>query len=224
VNSFDNLDLNRSFPGDPKGTITQRIANVIFEEFKNCDLVIDIHTVTNVGEFMGMELNTEKKAHVTATERFNRLLNPQAIWRAVEGAKYANALDEALLREGVLGVGVEVPRLEFIDTQMMERIVDGLIAAIATKGKAKKLPSPIPVLANAKRYFSDFGGIYIPKMEVGQRISRGNVVGRVVDLTNFSEKLIRSKWDGVLFVQSSRKVLKTGDKVYVVVDQIGEFQ
>jgi|SRR5579871_849920 len=42
--SLDNLDLNASFPGDPKGSHTQRLANVLaINAVDGADFVLDVH-------------------------------------------------------------------------------------------------------------------------------------------------------------------------------------
>lgn len=41
--AFIESDLNRSFPGKPNGTYEQRLAHLIDEVVRECDIVIDIH-------------------------------------------------------------------------------------------------------------------------------------------------------------------------------------
>jgi hypothetical protein len=50
----DDLNLNAQFPGDPRGTINQRTAHVIFTQgIAHCDYAIDFHAATPIGmEFM----------------------------------------------------------------------------------------------------------------------------------------------------------------------------
>jgi len=51
---MDNLNLNAVFPGNPKGTISERAAHVIFTQgISRCDYAIDFHAATVIGmEFM----------------------------------------------------------------------------------------------------------------------------------------------------------------------------
>lgn len=224
VGAFDDLDLNRSFPGKSNGTLTQRIAALIFKEFSGCDLVFDIHSVTNIGLFMGMEMSTKNPKFIKITQKVNRLLSPQVIWRAVEGNKYANALDESLLAAGVCGIGVEIPRMEFLTEELVGTIINGFIKIIDNPKKVNQLPKPIPVLANAQRFFSDRGGIYTPIMKILNPIKKGELVGKITDLATFKDFTLKSQFSGILFVQSTRKVLKTGDKIYVVTEKVGEFR
>lgn len=224
VGAFDYLDLNRSFPGKINGTLTQRIAALIFKEFSDCDLVFDIHSVTNVGLFMGLEMSTTNPKFIKMTKKINRLLSPQVIWRAVEGKKYENALDETILAAGICGIGVEVPRMEFLTDQLVESIVYGFIKIINNPKKVNPLPKPIPILANAQRFFSNQGGIYTPIMNVLDPVKIGDLVGIITDLTTFKDFPLKSQFSGILFVQSARKVLKTGDKIYVVTEKVGGFR
>lgn len=41
----DRRDLNRFFPGSPRGSIASRLAGVVFEQvIRRCDVLIDLHT------------------------------------------------------------------------------------------------------------------------------------------------------------------------------------
>ena len=40
---YDHLDLNRIFPGSKQGTITQRVANAIWNETQTADYIVDLH-------------------------------------------------------------------------------------------------------------------------------------------------------------------------------------
>ena len=45
VNPDDRMNLNRSFPGDPSGTQTERIAHIIFTQLiARSDFVVDVHS------------------------------------------------------------------------------------------------------------------------------------------------------------------------------------
>ncbi len=220
---FDHEDLNRAFPGKKDGTFTERIAYVLFQEFLDCDLVIDIHGVGNLGEFMGMEFSTQDPLLVEKTRNFIRLLQPPMVWRAVEGSKYLTSFIECLLARGVLGTGVELPPFELLNTERMNGIVNGLLSVLKSSlDTSCFLAHPIPVFSDEQRYFSDTGGLYTPIMNILSPVRRGDVIGVVTDLLTFQDRYLTSLFDGFLSVQSSRKVLVTGEKVYVVAKKIGE--
>jgi predicted deacylase len=46
---YDNLDMNRIFPGDANGSITMRTANKIWEEAQDTDYLVDLHCCGNWG-------------------------------------------------------------------------------------------------------------------------------------------------------------------------------
>jgi predicted deacylase len=221
--AFDALDLNRSFPGKADGTLTERIAHAIFQEFSSCQIVIDIHSIVNHGNYMGAEIIT-KGPLLDNLADLNRLLAPPAIWRAIEGDKFNPTLDSTLLAAGVSATFIEVPRLEYLNKETMDMIVEGLLRIIKNTGPVAPLKKPIPVIANERRYFSDYGGIYTPVAKPMDTVSKNQLIGIITDLQDFKDRPLMSKWSGVLTVQSSRKVLKTGDKVYVVGEKIAEFQ
>ena len=223
--AFDAADLNRSFPGDPSGNLTQRLAHAITKEFSNCDTVIDLHSVVNHGGYMGLEL--EKSGPLLErTKNMNRLLKPDAIWQAIEGSKFNSTLVYVLLQKGVSATVIEVPRLEYLTESVMNRVVNGLLH-IAQLEPGKKVPSlkkPIPFFASEQRYLADGGGIYNPIAQPMTIVKKGQPIGVMTDLVTLTDMVLRSRWGGILTVQSSRKTVTTGDKIYVVGKKIGDFR
>jgi predicted deacylase len=68
---IDGLNLNAVFPGDPKGTLTKRIAHVAFEEVASrCDALIDCH---------GGDIDEDIRGFVVAAEGDNATLNSEAL-------------------------------------------------------------------------------------------------------------------------------------------------
>lgn len=221
---FDAKDLNRSFPGKKDGTITERIAFAIFKELKDCFVVFDIHSVTNIGCFMGMQFGIGTKVIQKRADRFLRLLKPDIIWRPNTNEEFPTALSPSLINRGVCSVGVELPRLEFLPLERVEEVVSGFLRILRNPKRIRKLTKPLPILSNTKRCFADKGGIYIPEKELMSKVKKGEVVGRIADLNTFEEQILRSGFDGFLFVQSSRKLASTGDKIFVVAEKVGDFR
>lgn len=224
VGAFDGKDLNRSFPGNMKGTLTDRIAAIIFNEVKSCDVVIDIHTVINEGDFMGMFLANAKKREQLKTENAVRLMKPPIIWKVGGSISSGGALDEALLEMGVCGIGIEVPRLGLLDSKTLSHISEGIAKIIMNPdlNKAPKLSTPIPILGSINRHQSDIGGIYTPVAGLMSPIKKGQIIGLITDLRTMKDIPQVSEQNGILFVQSTQKVVRTGDKIFVIAQKEGE--
>ncbi len=58
---YDGLDMNRIFPGDENGTITQRTANEIYNQAKDVDYLIDLHCCGTYGYSYTLALWQESK-------------------------------------------------------------------------------------------------------------------------------------------------------------------
>ena len=78
VPSATKLDMNRAFPGSPDGTAMESICYAIIEEMKGADLVMDIHTSSQItSEIYGVRVH-EKHADVLLSGA--AALCPEVIW------------------------------------------------------------------------------------------------------------------------------------------------
>ena len=73
---YDELDLNRIFPGDRDGTVSQRVAASIWEEAEDASFVIDLHCCGTYGRSYTLALHEE---HETARELARKLSVPVVI-------------------------------------------------------------------------------------------------------------------------------------------------
>jgi N-alpha-acetyl-L-2,4-diaminobutyrate deacetylase len=110
VSPVDGRDMNRSFPGQPNGTITQVIAHYVHEAILPlCDVVLDLHAggySLDLGPFIGMHYLADEKQRA-ATE---------AAMRAFQ-APYALILEE-FTGEGLLDYAVESMGKVFLFTEL----------------------------------------------------------------------------------------------------------
>ena len=78
----DGLDLARTCPGRPDGSITERTAHAVSQEIRRADYLIDLHSGGIVMEFyptVGYTLHLDK-AILDVQRRMARALNMSIIW------------------------------------------------------------------------------------------------------------------------------------------------
>jgi predicted deacylase len=219
VSPIDNLDLNRVFPGDPKGSHTQRIAAILVEQALNgSDFVYDLHgggswcvnafgfsfegsedIVSSISPPFIMDANQKQGtltgysmimgAKVTAIEMGGRGRNEKKWAR-----KIANGLKKSLGDVGVIH----------------------LDKAKYHKQTPPKKVGPSSVLR------PDMGGIFIPIIQeevVGTVINRGTPMGKVVDpVTMNCIQEFTAPFDAtaVLLLRPRISVVDGGAMLYVV--------
>ncbi len=190
VNPIDGENLNRMWPGDPDGSLTQRIAHTITTEvIEKCDAVIDVHggewdeaidcfIITHDTGDADLDKRTLDFAmalgftYVEVTDAHGPILGVgTGSGEAVKGGRPALTLEAG-------GEGLRERR--FIDAHKYALrnalrhlgIIDG--EPIWYDGKPVKLDHGI-LMKTTK------GGIYEPAVEIGQWIEEGQVFSRVLD-------------------------------------------
>lgn len=131
----DRRDLNRSFPGSPKGSLAQRVAHVFVSEvLGKADYLVDIHTAaihrTNMPQ---IRTDTSLPANMKLAEAFGHpfildsavvegSLREQAQARGIPAITYeageALRFDELSIRTGVYGILSMLRRLKMLHTDM----------------------------------------------------------------------------------------------------------
>ena len=119
-------DLNRSFPGNPQGTMAKRLAHTIFEEFvSKCDLGLDFHTSTR---------NRTTMYHVRAdmrdpdVERIARAFGTSVI---LDGEGSDGTLRKAASKTGVPTVTVEMGRAHRFQSTHLGRALHCVASILA---------------------------------------------------------------------------------------------
>lgn len=107
IPNFD-LDMNRIFPGNPDGTMAERVAYAIFQDLQGADMVIDIHS-SNIF----LREIPQVRVNVNTAERlvpYAKLLNTDFIWvheaATVLEATLAHSLNTAGTSTLVVEMGV----------------------------------------------------------------------------------------------------------------------
>jgi predicted deacylase len=119
-------DLNRSFPGNTRGTMAKRLANTIYEEFiSKCDLGLDFHTSTR---------NRTTMYHVRAdmrdpdVERLARAFGTSVI---LDGEGSRGTLRSVACRDGIPTVTVEMGRAHRFQTAHLDRALHCVASVLA---------------------------------------------------------------------------------------------
>ncbi len=176
VNPLDHRDINRWFPGNANGSASERIANAIFSQTESCDWVVSVHTgAAHIHDIVQVRCLKE-------TVSLCESLGAPLVWSKPKLARDVSFLGQAIQRgQGALylsgGVGNQY-QAETIDSlqQILWRwlhavhAVQDVVAPASTatifEGKMHEVRTPT-------------GGIFIPMTTVGERVQKGQALGRV---------------------------------------------
>ncbi|WP_336360300.1 succinylglutamate desuccinylase/aspartoacylase family protein [Haladaptatus sp. ZSTT2] len=119
-------DLNRSFPGNARGTMAKRLANTIYEEFiSTCDLGLDFHTSTRNRTTM---YHVRADMHDPAVERLARAFGTSII---LDGKGSRGTLRRVACNAGIPTVTVEMGRSHRFQTAHLDRALHCIASVLA---------------------------------------------------------------------------------------------
>lgn len=218
VSPSDGKNLNRCFPGKPKGTYSEELAYAVTEHvIKGADCFIDLHAGDMVEDLTPFTIHeassvADKSRSLGEAYGFRFCLRQPVADRAVAGASTSAAADL-----GVASIIAESGGRGLLeDSAVLEHIL-GLRRLTRYLGmydwSEEEAPSPGPV-----RHMNSFvwlrartEGWWEPSVKVGEEVVPGMVVGTITDLFGVTIETISAPEMGVpVFITSSPAVKADG--------------
>ncbi|MEW6723362.1 MAG: succinylglutamate desuccinylase/aspartoacylase family protein [Bacillota bacterium] len=174
---FDELDLNRIFPGDSRGTVSQRTADFIWNLAKEMDYIVDLHCCGSFSQSYTLALYEE-------FEYARKLAELLAVPVVIESGGTRGQLFVEACHRGIPAVIIELTgggQGGIVDLPAAE------MAILAMQGLFMRLGlmEGEPVPAEPKFYGkltpvrSTEDGFYAPAVQPGEVVSQGQTVGTV---------------------------------------------
>jgi uncharacterized protein len=214
----DGKNLNRCFPGDPGGTLADRLAYAAFTELiTGSDAYIDAHCGDMVEALEPFALYEAGPAEARAGEMATAYRLPYVI-REVQGPERAigGTSSSAAAQIGVPAITAESGECGLVQEEAVARHVRGLNGVLALLGMADLpagTPEPSPTYLNHFLWMrTERGGWWAPAVQTGESVAQGQVIGTISTLDG-SEVLetITAPADGVpIFITSSPAVADDG--------------
>lgn len=216
----DRRDLNRYFPGTRYGSIASRIANAFFEGvIRHCDVLVDFHT----GSFDRNNL-PQVRADLTIPEvlEFSRGFGATVVLHS-PGAK--GMLRTAATAAGIPAATFEVgapARLQPDEIDAAIRAIRRVLHAQGITRDAPKAAEPQPIFYESRWVRADSGGMLVSEVQLGQRVNRGQRLGRVIDPLRNAEREILSPLFGRVIGMSQNQQVLPGFAVYHLGEETSE--
>jgi len=209
VPSATKLDMNRAFPGNPDGTALESICHAVMQDMKGADLVLDIHTSSQItSELYGVRLHEQDAdAMIPAAGA----LCPQSIWVLPDRAPYNATLTGALTVEGTHAMVLMVDERRLRSQMVVDEVVDGIFCKLSEMGmwtgETKDAPAAhsIPCMWDATdvcRVTCTRPGMYVPREVIGNVVKEGDVLGTIFDaLDGEAVETVVAPESGLVFTQ-----------------------
>ncbi len=217
VNPEDGDNLNRLFPGDPKGKWGERFAHRLLTEIvTRCEYAIDLHAGDLIEDLTPFVIYRET-GEAALDERIRRMADAYGARWAVKsaptgerpGSLYAlaalNGVASMLAESGGRGLLIEADVVRHV------RGVTNILRAIGALHGAPEPVAPPRVVNSFDWLRSPVEGIFHSRVQVDQHVTAGDVVGELVNLVGEPLAMVKAPVGGVvLFVVTSPAMKKDG--------------
>jgi N-alpha-acetyl-L-2,4-diaminobutyrate deacetylase len=237
LSPIDGLDMNRSFPGRPNGTITQVIAHYLHEQILPlCDAVLDLHTggvSLDLYPYISMHYLEDAAQMVATRAALEAFQAPVGL--IMEEFTGEGLLDYAVERMGKIFLCAEIGgngrltpytlRLTEVGTDNFLKhlgILSGEILTLEERGLSSMRLMETPDETNY--HYVTVNGIYESFFELGSEVSAGRPLGQVHIVQHPSSKPqpVHAQCSGVLIGTRGPGFVEPGDCVALIARDIVE--
>jgi predicted deacylase len=211
-----------AFPGNPEGSLAERLAHRLFELITACDYAIDMHTPTRGGRYVPITILPPARLGESA-RRAEEL-------GVAFGSGYVIKTDQGMyVRDGILDVEATrrgVPAFTF-ETGEGGRLEPDLVAdgtrcvlnALRHLGMLAGAPEP-PARTVRLRDFhgvrSTRGGLLFTQVALGAMVERGQPLARIVDVWGDEVEQVAAPVDGLFVRTTTLSTVAAGERVVTV--------
>ncbi|QSZ43130.1 succinylglutamate desuccinylase [Sulfurimonas aquatica] len=209
----DRRDLNRSFPGNAKGSLAGRVARIFFDEIvKKCDLGIDLHTASiHKSNLPQVRTNTDNEYTFRLAKAFGAAVVLHSELR--DGSLRAVAQEE-----GVPILLYEAGEALRFDETSIRIGVHGLVNVLRENEmlpKVSKKVHKVPVITRSSKWIrSSESGMLRTIKALGDTVAQDEIIAYIDEPLDDESFEVRSPFDGIIIGKSEIPLVQAGDAVF----------
>lgn len=216
----DRRDLNRFFPGNPRGSIASRMAHSFFNEVVHrCDALVDMHT----GSFDRTNLpQVRADLRIPHVLEFTRGFGATPVLHS-NGSR--GMLRTAATQAGIPAVTFEVGGPGQLQPPEIEAGVQALLTLVHKLGMVRDSPEwlePQAIFYESRWVRAHRGGMLVSDVRLGERVQRGQRIGVIVDPLENTESPIVASVSGRVIGKALNQVVLPGYAVYHLGEETSE--
>ncbi len=232
----DGLDLARTCPGRPDGSITEQTAWALSEVVRSADYYIDLHTggtEFSIYPLAGYMLHSTANV-LDAQRRMARAFSLPIIWGT---AANLNGRSLSVARDAEIpAIYCEYHGAAVCSQDGVDAYVNGCLNVMAELKMIDSRPAANTHTANAAQIVvedpressghlqvcnpSPVDGFFEPQVKLGQEIRQGAVIGTVIAMHDSSLHTILSPHAGVVLMLRTFPRVRAGESVGVVLESL----
>lgn len=208
----DRRDLNRHFPGNPRGSAATRMAHSFFTEVvRHCSALIDLHT----GSLNRTNLpQVRANLNIPSVTRMTQAFGATVVLHST-GDK--GSLRRAATEAGIPAVTFEMGEPMRVQPEQVEhgaKAIETLMYALGMTRQRRYWGDPEPVYYASKWVRVDHGGILFSDVALGERVSEGELLGVVTDPISNEQYRIYAPASGRILGMALNQVVLPGFAAY----------
>ena len=227
----DELDLARTCPGDPNGSLTERTAAALSELIRSTDYYIDLHTggnIMDVWPLVGYNLLPDEGIR-NAQQRMAKAFNLPLVWGTdyrLPGRSLSVARDA-----GVPAIYAEYMGSGRCTAAGTAAYVEGCLNVMGELGMLDREPPASRIQYTVEddrpsaghmqiRNPSPITGLFEPQVELGGRVEAGEPLGTVSDIVGENVVTVPSNESGIVIVLRTFARVFKDDALAVVLENV----
>ena len=207
----DRRDLNRCFPGNQNGSISSRLARLIFDEIvARCDFLIDLHTAalrrTNFP-------NVRADCSNADCERLARAFGCEVI---VDGTGPDGSLRREASTNSCPAIVLEAGEVWKVEPSVQELTLRGIQNVLAELEMIDGKPEPPhhQITVRESRWIrAEQGGFLQFHVAPGDLVSEGQAIATNTSLLGSEREIIRSPLQGIVMGMTTMPAVSPGDPI-----------
>jgi predicted deacylase len=208
----DRRDLNRFFPGNPRGSAATRMAHSFFTEVvKPCSALIDLHT-GSLNRTNLPQVRADLRSQLVA--RMTQAFGATVVLHSVgDRGSLRRAANEA----GIPSVTFEMGEPMRVQPEQVEhgaKAIETLMYSLGMTRQRRYWGDPEPVYYSSKWVRVDNGGILFSDVALGERVSEGELLGVVTDPLSNKQYRIYAPTSGRILGMALNQVVLPGFAAY----------
>ena len=225
----DSLDLARTFPGNPQGTVTERTAAGLTSLIRSADYYIDLHsggTTLTVSPLVGYMLHSEP-AVLASQRRMARAFNLPVIWGTspnLEGRSLSVARDA-----GIPAIYAEYHGSAVCSPDGVHSYIDGCLNVMAELGMVQRDQPASRVSHVLEDDRADSGhmqiqnpspcdGYFEPAVRLGDHVVEGQLLGNITDALGETVVSVEAPAPGMVLVLRTFPSVREGDSLAAILE------
>ncbi|WP_420414100.1 succinylglutamate desuccinylase/aspartoacylase family protein [Roseibium sp.] len=233
LSPLDGGNMNRAFPGNPRGSATERIADFISRELiSRADVVLDLHSGGRSLMFKPCTI-VPMQATPAATQEIMELANAFAapMMVVLREPQVETMIDTEVEKQGKRILATELGGSGIVTAETVTITRKGILGVMRVMGllapaspvDGEKPPASTPsetVYVDGLHHYiyADDHGIFEPSAGVGMPVSKGEPIGflHFADRVDIAPKPIFAGTGGVLFCSAGQGLVRRGDVLAVI--------